>query len=145
MPSWDSIFTFSSGFLVGALTGAAGQYLADRFTDQRRSRDSKRASTRALRLLEDEIPDLFKALRADVIDDPTVRLCVVVPSPGVKFHAGDAYFAYAETEIPNVRNKFLILANRGHVDERLGYDLPLFVLTEDFVTALKSSGRKGGE
>ena len=92
------------------------------------------------------MPDLLEALRADVAEDETVRLCILRPTPGVSYHAGDeAFFAYSETEHENLRGKFRILQNNGYVEEAVSPDLPAFRLTDDFVAALRSLVRpKGG-
>jgi hypothetical protein len=138
MPSWDSILTFSFGWLVGAFMGAASKYLADKYTDQRRNQESQRGAAATLREVEGLMPDLLARLRAGVKDSPTTRSCVLLPQVGVQFSSRERHFMLYETDIPNLREKLSLLKNHGYVQERFGLNVPAFVLTETFVAALRA-------
>jgi hypothetical protein len=139
VPTWETTLTFLVGFLTGTFTGAAGKYFADRFTDQRRNQEARRAASRRLAEVAALMPDLLTAIRADVVNHPTVRLCVLLPTPGVAYNSGgQSFFAYAETEHQNLRGKFDILVNRGYVREHPGSNVPRFMLTEEFIAALRA-------
>lgn len=46
-------------FLIGVAVGAAGQYLADKYTDRRRTQDESRNLARRFRDVSREIPKLI--------------------------------------------------------------------------------------
>ena len=59
---WMSI---AVGFVAGAFTGAAGTYLADRFTDYRRGRDASRAANQIWKDIESKFSAIIAEMRGD--------------------------------------------------------------------------------
>lgn len=58
--------THLATFLGGALTGAAGTYLADRFTDQRRNSETQERNLNKLENLNLLMPEFFAEIREDL-------------------------------------------------------------------------------
>ena len=48
------------GFLTGAFTGAAGNYLADKYTDTRRRKEEERETKRFWRDVESRFPKIIQ-------------------------------------------------------------------------------------
>ena len=138
MPSSDNILSGLIGFVLGVATTAVGGYLTDRFTDRRCNREERRAAAKRFSQVQALMPDLIIELRAGVIASPTVRVCALVPSPATGFNWPAPHFKYAETEHDNLRGKFTVLAQHGYVEERFDSNVPVFHLTEEFVSALTS-------
>ena len=59
-------FSLATGFLVGAFTGAAGQYLAEKYTDERRSREQKSRNLDVWANLEARFPQVIGEMKDDV-------------------------------------------------------------------------------
>tara|TARA_Y100000815_G_scaffold272876_1_gene302755 strand:- start:747 stop:1097 length:351 start_codon:yes stop_codon:yes gene_type:complete len=58
-------FSLVVGFLIGTATGAAGNYMADRFTDSRREKKQVKENERLWREVEARFPDLIEEMKED--------------------------------------------------------------------------------
>ena len=54
------------GFLTGAVTGAAGNYLADKYTDTRRRKEEERETKRFWRDVESRFPKIIQEMKSDL-------------------------------------------------------------------------------
>lgn len=134
-----SLTTHAIMFLMGTATGAAGQYFAIRFTDQRRSKEIRAAALRSFRKVETLMPDLIEEMREDCCDPKhaTVRELVIYPCKGVLVPIGSPpRFAYYEDSHSNLRGKMSILADRGYLVHVEGYELPVYWITDEFLAML---------
>ena len=59
--------SLSIAFLLGAFTGAAGNYLADKFTDARREKKEAAALKRLWRDIEAKFPEIINEMRSDIL------------------------------------------------------------------------------
>jgi hypothetical protein len=131
----DPLLSHMIAFLVGALTGATGSYLADRFTDQRRRQEKHRESNEAFGRIRATMPELIADIKNDLADpdNRTVREFFVAPSRSVTINSSQTRLIYYETDHPDLRGKVNILASSGYVSDVTTGSIPIFRMTEDFV------------
>ena len=126
-------------FVGGALVGGAGQYLADKFTDQRRNQESKSVAARQFDELKGAMPRLFAEMLKDVSDDKaqSVREFVVMPNRRIGFNGDKPRFSYFEDEHPGLRNQVDRLHFAGYLDDVTVGNAPIYRMHEHFITLLK--------
>jgi hypothetical protein len=83
-------------FLVGAATGAAGHYLGLKYTDKRRSQEQKENSRCTFNELNTRMPELFKEMRKDLLEDKSelVTEFVALPHRKIPFSSSKNSFYY---------------------------------------------------
>jgi hypothetical protein len=116
----------------------AGKYLADRFTDQRRTLESEAADRRRLKDLEAVMPALLKEIQNDLRADSsrTMRKFVLLPNDRIQYTHPEPRFVYYESEHPDARNQIGRLCQAGFADALSSTEasmFPLFRITERFV------------
>jgi hypothetical protein len=127
-------------FLGGTAVGAAGKYLADRFTDQRREQEAARKERRRFKELQTLMPDLFREMAKDLRNDADglTREFVLLSSRVTAFDGrGKPRFAYFETEHPQQRSQIDLLRTEGYLEDATIQDIPIFRMSEHFVRLLK--------
>lgn len=67
------------GFLLGTITGAAGAYYGDKFTDQRRKQEQKHGTNQAFAAVCLQMPELIAEMKEDLTREPHVRDFYVLP------------------------------------------------------------------
>ena len=63
----DAVVTWLFGFLTGTITGAAGKYLADKYTDQRKEKEASAKLRGKFRSVQALMPDLIAAIKAEYV------------------------------------------------------------------------------
>ena len=131
----DLILSHMIAFLAGALTGATGTYLADRFTDQRRRQEGHRESKQAFERIRAAMPELIADIKNDLADpeNRTIREFFVAPSRNVTINSSQSRLIYFETDHPDLRGKVAILANSGYLSDVTTGNIPIYRMTEEFV------------
>lgn len=126
-------------FLGGASIGAAGTYMADRFTDQRRNSESQAMNRSRFDQLNHLMPEFFSEIRVDLNAHPekAIREFVILPSSSVTFNHGQPRFQYYESQYPALRNYVSLLAESGYVDVVRPTGTPIYRFCDDFVTFLQ--------
>lgn len=126
-------------FLGGACIGAAGTYLADRFTDQRRNSEARSRNLKQFRRIEKHMPDLFSEFRKDLAERPelAIREFVLLPSQNVIFNHGQPRFVYFESDYLALKNLVSLLVQAGYVSIVRSTDTPIYQLNEHFVELLQ--------
>ena len=127
-------------FLGGTLVGCAGQYFADRFTDQRRNQESEFASKKQFLDLKSIMSELFAEIRSDLLSDPShsVRQFVIVPNDRMTFNTDKHTFIYYENIHPYIRAQSDRLMQAGYLEETATGAAPIYILQERFVVLLKN-------
>ncbi len=102
-------------FLAGSAAGAAGTYLADRFTDQRRRQEGARKDLRKLERLRRLMPDLLAEIHADLVREhaAALRKFLILPNDRLTFNGDRPRFVYFESEHRAVKNQVGILVAEG--------------------------------
>lgn len=128
-------------FLGGAAIGCAGQYLADRFTDQRRKQEGRSEATRHFDSVRSDMPGLFTEMAQDLKRDGSrsIREFVISPSKRVTFNGNKPRFMYYEDEHPNLRVQVDRLEATGYVEDVTLSNAPIFRMRESFVQLLRDN------
>lgn len=128
-------------FVGGAIVGGAGQYLADRFTDQRRKQLAKSEAKKQFSALKAVMPKLFAEMVQDLNIDQSqsIREFVITPNRRVSFNGSKPRFMYYEDEHPDVRVHVDRLLEAGYLQDVTVGNVPIYRLREHFVLLLNES------
>lgn len=126
-------------FLGGTAIGAAGTYLADRFTDQRRENETSKKEKARFSALRKQMPDFFDEIRKDLQTKPelSIREFVVLPHERITFNHDRPRFQYYEVKWPGIVNYISLLVEAGYVEVVRSTDIPIYRLRESLVTKLQ--------
>jgi len=128
-------------FLGGTAVGAAGKYIADLFTDQRKKKEAAAEANAAFKKLIGAMPELIDEIRADLIREAEmhIRELVVLPNNRVIFNSDRPRFAYFESEHVGLKDKCETLARAGYLECVKPGPTPTYRLEEHFVERLAAS------
>ena len=128
-------------FLGGAVIGCAGQYLADRLTDQRRKQEYQSEAEIQFSSIRSDMPNLFAEMAQDINSDESrsVREFVIAPNKRVRFNGNKPRFMYYEDEHPHLRVQVDRLEAAGYVDDVTPGNAPIFRMQEHFVQLLRDN------
>lgn len=129
-----------AAFLGGTAVGAAGTYVADRLTDQRRKQEAESEAKDRFSSLQRQMPNFFAELRQDLSDKPelAIREFVVLPNDRVTFNHERPRFEYYESKHEAISNFVALLVEAGLVEVVRSTSTPIYRLREHFVTRLAS-------
>ncbi len=136
MEAWTSHII---AFVIGALSGAAGQYLATKYTEKRQRKEAQQEISKSFEKLHRMMPNLFTEMIHDLSQpgNEIVREVVLLPNERVIFNSGDKQrFAYYADKHKNLQNMFDILVEHGFVQNTTPGDTSIYRLTEEFVNLL---------
>jgi hypothetical protein len=134
------LLSLAIGFVVGAITGAAGHYYGEKYSDQRRQQEADRRKRQALDRLRAQMPKLFDELIADVRDDKNgfTRQVFVLPTRGTMLGGTtQGHFIYYESEHESLREQLDLIKRAGFLDDWSSDKTPRYLLEEDFVAYLR--------
>lgn len=126
-------------FVAGTAVGAAGQYMADRFTDQRREQESKREANQKFQRALQAMPALLAEMKADLIkpEYDVVREFVALPNDRVMFNSDRTRFAYFRSTHVALENQIAMLVELGYIRDVSKNQTPIYRMTEDFAQRVK--------
>jgi len=131
------------GFLLGTVTGAAGIYFAEKFTDQRRRGELKRQCKKEFLEVKKQMPELIAELKSDLShkENRLIREFFVLQNKKECLVGSEKpHFIYYEEENKGLRSKIDILENRGFlIDVRIG-NAPIYRMSEEFVGLINTYG-----
>lgn len=133
-------FTLAVGFLVGAFTGAAGQYLAAKYTDKRRDKEAASAQ----RAQWSEVEKRFPAIIAEMKDDArnselqSVRE-FFVKSSRTTINRREPYFEYHTDVHSDIGAAVRYLEELGYIEDITPDKCPMYRMREHFVDLLRHS------
>lgn len=121
-------------FLTGALTGATGKYLADKFTDQRRQKETSANAKNEFMKVANQMPDIISEMKKDFLnpDIANVRELVVLPNKRVIFNTNKKLLNYFEEEHNDLFGKMAVLENHGYISKDALKNVPTYRITEQF-------------
>lgn len=127
-------------FLLGAATGAAGTYLADKATDSRREKQATKGRMKRFNALHAEMPELIDEMAADLRTPAAalLRELAIIPGRGVTFNTLEPILLYYESEHPNLRAKARLLADAGFVVDSNASHVPRYRISAEFAELLQS-------
>lgn len=127
-------------FLGGAAAGAIGRYFADKYTDRRRSVEAERDSLRQFSRTRALMPELLEEMRKDHggAENRHVRLFVVLRHKSIAYRYPQKHFVYFEDEHDDLIEKAQMLEKDGYVTDESTGSLPVYRMTEEFVSLLET-------
>ena len=131
MESWG---TYILTFLLGAATGAAGNYLALKYTDRRRDSEESKKENNTFKKIIVQMPELIAEMKADFSkkENSFVREFFILPHDKIPCNSQEPRFAYYENQHQDLKGKMSILENRGYIIDVSISDTPIYRLTEEF-------------
>jgi len=128
------------GFLTGAFTGAAGHYLGEKYTDERRSKDAILKLDTEWKVLESRFPKVIAEMKEDVRKPElsSVRR-FFVKSKRTSVNSSEASFVYHTDEHPDISAAVAHLEELGYIEDITTGNCPLYRMRENFVDNLRSS------
>lgn len=126
------------GFLVGTATGAAGQYFADKYTDQRREKRLAEEEARLWQDIEQRFPAVISEMREDFSaqENRHVRAFFVKKSTTILGSQSEPCFAYYTDKHPDLRAAVSFLEQHGFVTDITPGNCPMYRIHEKLVDAL---------
>ncbi len=127
-----------TGFLVGAATGAAGQYFADKYTDQRREQKLAREQARLWQDIEQRFPAVIAEMRSDFSSQENrhVRVFLVKESNTMLGFVSEPCFEYHTDKHPDLRAAVVLLEQHGFITDITPGNCPMYRVHEKLVDAL---------
>ena len=127
-----------TGFLVGAATGAAGQYFADKYTDQRREKKLAREQARLWQDIEQRFPAVIADMRSDFSpqENRHVRVFFVKESNTMLGFVSEPCFEYHTDKHPDLRAAVALLEQHGFITDITPGNCPMYRVHEKLVDAL---------
>ncbi len=124
-------------FLGGALTGAAGKYLADKYTDKRRNQEQQKGRRTSFAEAAGQMPALIEEMQDDFSkpECKIIREFYILPNDRVLFNSGgEKCLFYYEDQHEDLTHKIRLLENYGFVYDITHTDTPKYRMNEDFVS-----------
>lgn len=125
-------------FLSGVVIGVAGQYFADKYTDQRQKRESENTKRRLFHQMETEMPSLIAEMKEDFSkpEHASYREFIVTRCVLLARDIPEC-LGYFEEDHLQIRNFVTVLENNGFIMSVSDDEPKQYRLKEDFVQWLK--------
>lgn len=124
-------------FLLGAATGATGNYLASKYTDKRRDADKTNKNLNKFTDIRKQMPELISEMKEDFSNE--ANLCVreffVVGKKSYSVVTEVPRFTYFEDQHHNLKGKIMILENQGYITNMTSIyktNTSIYRISEDF-------------
>ena len=134
------IFSLALGFVLGAITGAAGHYFGQKYTDKRRSKEFASARDAEWDDLERRFPAVIAEMKTDVKkpESSSVREFFVT-STRATINRQEPAFLYHTDVHPDLNAAVAHLEELGYIVDITPGNCPMYRMTEDFVDKLRSA------
>lgn len=132
------ILSLAVAFLVGAATGALGNYIADKYTDARREQKAFKERMQPWQDIEARFPEITAEIRADFssTEGRAVRAFFVKESNTLIAFTSEPSFEYHTDNHLNLRATVLLLAHHGFVSDMTLGNTPMYRVHECHVDQL---------
>ena len=131
-------FSVTVGFLVGAFTGAAGTYLADKYTDERRADEAQSNATRQWRDTCKRFPKIISEMKADVTNPEYVDVRkFFVKSSKTTVNKGEPSFEYHTDVHRDLSAAIDYLEELEYIEDITPENCPMYRMREQFVDLLR--------
>lgn len=129
------ILSLSTGFLIGTATGAAGSYLADKFTDKRREKKLAKEQEKLWQDIERRFPSVIAEMRSDfsMPTERNVRAFFVKTSNTMIGLVSEPCFEYHTDKHPDIHPAVLYLAQHDFISEITPGNCPMYRVHEKLV------------
>ena len=131
----NSVISHIITFLGGLLIGIFGNYIANRWTEKSKLKESKKNRRKEFIELKEKMPDLFNEIKEDLKnqDFHNCRELFVSPNRGVVVNHTTPVFFYYEDEHKHLRSNIRILEQANFIIDITPGNLPKFQFQEEFV------------
>ena len=129
------ILSLSVGFLVGAATGAAGNYLADKYTDTRREKKLAQEQSKLWQDIEARFPAVITEMR-EAFTSPegkNVRAFFVKESDTMIGFLSEPCFEFHTDKLPELRPAVLHLALHEFIPDITPGNCPMYRVHQKLV------------
>ncbi|MCI1735946.1 MAG: hypothetical protein LKM38_00430 [Pseudomonas veronii] len=126
------------GFLTGAFTGAAGNYLADKYTDTRRRKEEKRETKKFWKDVEARFPKIIQEMKSDLKQDGMsgVRVFFVKESYTMLAFVTEPCFEYNTDKHEDLRAAVHFLLDNNLLKDITPGNAPMYRMSERLVDFL---------
>lgn len=133
-------FALVIGFLVGAFTGAAGQYLAAKYTDKRRAKEASSSQRAQWSEVEKRFPAIIAEMKEDARNSEfqSVRE-FFVKSSRTTINRDEPCFEYHTDIHSDIRAAVRHLEELGYIEDITPGNCPMYRMREHFVDLLRHS------
>ena len=134
------IITHFIAFIVGIVTGAAGMYYGQKFTDRRREKENQKRNKDQFQQVQKQMPQLIAEMKKD-LNNPEHQFIreFFVTSDKLIVKTQDKYFFYYTEKHGDLQCKIHILENHGYIIDVTPGDAPKYRMTEEFVKLILDS------
>lgn len=131
-------FSLAVGFVVGAITGAAGHYLGEKYTDRRRSKELSSALDIEWADLEGRFPAIIAEMKEDVTkpEFASVRK-FFVKSSRATVNRSEPSFEYHTDVHSDLNAAVAHLEELGYIVDITPGNCPMYRMKEQFVDKLR--------
>lgn len=131
------ILSLATGFLVGAFTGAAGTYLGNKYTDQRRRAESEAIASSNFSKIESKFPALIKEMREDVRNQDFAGVRIFfVKEKSTLLNFNEPHFVYYTDDHPYIQAAISAMEDLGYIKDITPGNCPKYRFSENFYDVL---------
>lgn len=125
-------------FLVGAFSGAGGQYLGVKYTDKRRNAEGRNRAKAEFLKIKKAMPSLMTSMQDDLSnpEKALLREFILLPHRRIIFNGSKSRLGYYEENHPDLTAMAGVLQNHAYIIDVTTGDTPTFRMTEDFVACV---------
>jgi hypothetical protein len=123
-------------FVVGTVAGASGMYYAEKLTDWRRIKESKKERKKDFLNAKAQMPELIREMKTDLSkeDHRLIREFFILPNKRCCIgFSGKPRFSYYEEDHKSLRGKIDLLESKGFLSDVTIGNTPIYRMTEEFV------------
>lgn len=126
------------GFVTGALTGAAGSYLGNKYTDKRRASEANARPHNNYEYLRNKFPELIQEMIND-INNPTFTNIRVffVKNKSTILNFNEPHFQYFTDDHPNIQSAMSSMQVFGFIKDITPGNCPKYLISEQFYDLLR--------
>ena len=126
------------GFLTGAFTSAAGNYLADKYTDVRRGKEEEKKSKKFWRETKRRFPSIIEEMECDLKREGLigVRVLFVKESNTTMGFVAEPYFEYYTDKHPELTAAVHYLQDHGLLKDITPGNTPMYRMSEPLIDLL---------
>lgn len=134
------LLSLAVGFVVGAFTGAAGNYLGEKYTGKRKSKELIKSKKTQWEEVERKFPKVILEMKEDVKkhDFQNVRE-FFVKSSKISINREEPCFEYFTDVHQDIKVAVKLLEDLGFIQEITSNNCPMYRMKEHFVELLRNS------
>lgn len=134
------LFASAVGFVVGTFTGAAGQYMAAKYTDRRRSKEASSAQRRQWAEIENRFPAIIEEMKEDAKNPEFQNVReFFVKSSRTTVSRNEPCFEYHTDVHSDIGAAIRYLEELGYIEDITPGNCPMYRMREHFIDQLRHS------